>query len=351
MSEKEFIECIKKDDLIKDITISNFNNYKPVFILCQNSLSFFPNIKKIINRQISENDKVLISSSSLTLIESVEQIKELYRNKNEMAIANAAFLTKIGISPFSLIKTNIYCSINNNKIILYFSRERKYLLIEKNNSLRLPNWNVNNNNLMIKPDLKIRVLNSLILIYANKKEIIRLCSSNSTEKYNLEKYTLINKAWIGKFKEIYNYNEIKNKISHFQYNTYDEFSTNLSYFDSLDTFKNFTINFEKIPEILSQKIKLSPTIKVSQSNDKIKWPINFEIIHQSLFNILKTFSIYINDLNNFQSEYKIIFGNSTLYLQSKNMLNCFYVYSFDNNIIYKLFAFILFNNEFFFFQN
>ena len=108
------------------------------------------------------------------------------------------------------------------------------------------------------------------------------------------------------------------------------------------------MRFNGIPDILSKQMKIIPTIRLDQNNVNLRWPINFEIIHESLFNLLKTFSIYINDLNNYQMEYTIIFGNSTLYLQSKKIPNNFYVYSFDNNIIYKFIAFIIFQNDFFF---
>ena len=350
MSEKEFIEVVKKDDLLKDIIIQNINLnfFKPVFILCQNSLSNYPNIKNIINRQISENDKALISSSSLSSY-SIDEIKVLHNTKKEIAIVNNIFLIKIGISPYMLNQTDIYYFSNKKKKILFFKSKGKALSIENKNELSLPNRNVNNIPIL-KSEIRINVLNSLILIYANKKEIIRKLSSNLSDKLNFENFTLINKEWIDKFKEKFYYKDIKTILLQYQntFSTYNDYEINLSFLHSIAQLKKIEERIREIPDILSKQIKLIPCLRIDQKNSELKWPINFEIIHESLFNILKTFSIYINDLNNYQLEYKIIYGKSSLYLQSTKMPNIFYVYSFDNNIIYKFVGFITFKNDFLF---
>jgi hypothetical protein len=82
------------------------------------------------------------------------------------------------------------------------------------------------------------------------------------------------------------------------------------------------------------------TVKLYQN---VKWPCNFEIVHTSLFDILKKFTAHVNVINNDQLGYKIIYSKSTLYLQSKET-NIFYVYIY-NNKSYILLAFIKFQSD------
>ena len=82
MKENEMIEYIQKDDFLRQINLANINlnQFKPVFILCQNSIYNYPNINiiRLVKKQISSYEIDLINSSPLRLNFEAEEINFIY---------------------------------------------------------------------------------------------------------------------------------------------------------------------------------------------------------------------------------------------------------------------------------
>ena len=228
-----------------------------------------------------------------------------------------------------------------NKNIL--SNHPKNSININNNNFNPMNNSLNNNinyNKNLNPNLNNQkseiILNSLILLYANSKEMNRIFSPNIHENYNLKKYVLINKAWLDDIKNYFNYNEINNLLSQekYKFNIYDDYKNNLSYLNTLPEFKNIRA---KLAIISLTKINQNKPGNNKNIHPKLNIPIPlpFELINESLFNLIKQ---YIPNINEHQLKYKVIFGYSTLYFLSQNESNIIYVYAYIYDNINKKFS-------------
>ena len=94
----EIIEYIQKDDFLREIPVQNinYNQFIPVFILCQNSIVNDPNIDiiKLVKKQLSSNEIALINSSSLQLNFTPKEINFLYLRKSLILLLMLHFLKK-----------------------------------------------------------------------------------------------------------------------------------------------------------------------------------------------------------------------------------------------------------------
>ena len=182
--------------------------------------------------------------------------------------------------------------------------------------------NINNNNIPTK-DEKTKILECLILLYGNEREILRLYSQGGV--YDLKKYYLINKIFIDKFKEIYNYNAIYNILLQQGIKTLNDTLTNMKNYLSLTEIQSltYTINIDNYS--LSQ-YNSKPEIKVTGEYGEYKFPVNFVIIHESLLNSLKKcMNVEAN------SEYEINFGKTSLCLRWNIDHDKIYIYNYNNN--------------------
>ena len=421
MNGNEIIELIQKDESLRQINVNNINlnQFKPVFILCQNSIEKYPNINimKLVRKQIPPYEIDFINSSPIRLDFLPEEINTFIKNKKDVFIANDTFLKKIGINPFALLETNIFFYKDILKRILYFKDVNKIFIIEKRNEINtlnnninineiaqnnnininimnniinqenqqnnsannildynqlnqlptennneinilmgnnineiIPQYNFENNNIKDNQGIQINpqilqklVLNCLILLYANKKEIERLWSYNGNDKNTINKYTLVNKIWIETFKKEFHYPDIMTILAqNYQYETYNDYKNYISSFGNVPDFQNIIQKINRIPDKLSGEIKIVPN-KKKYSN--IIYPENFELVIDSLFEKLKNFIINKNEVNIYQFEYNIFIGNKTIYLQSKTNPNYYYVYIYDDkDNKYILLAFIFLKN-------
>ena len=372
MEEKEFVEYIGINDSLHNIveTVNN-DKFKKAFVLCKEEIANCNviNIKGNINKYLPNHPISLNKAYYLILDTKVDNIKYLKMNNKEFFIVNIPFLLKIGFN-YSLNDSTISYYKYNSNTYLYFNYEFELFKIVKNNQLHQPTkqmevfqnpMNINLNQNIVLPNninqnvnnenLKLNILNCLILLYANKKEIIRLSSPVQSLNYNLENYTLVNKSWIDTFKATFYYDEIKKIISYNEnlFNTYNDYINNLNYFHSNSEIKKIKARIIGIPDILSSQTKFIPGKKYLTNNSEVLYTYNFEIINNSLFNLLKDFIDDKNEINNYQLEYKIFAGNLTFYFQLKKYHNIFYVYKYDNNNKSYIFvAFIKFQNDFLF---
>ena len=78
------------------------------------------------------------------------------------------------------------------------------------------------------------------------------------------------------------------------------------------------------------------------------WPENFEIIPESLFNLLKVIKDIPKEKNTDSLKYIVIFGKSTIYIRDQINNSIFYAYSYNNKsfILYGIFEFFSENSFF-----
>ena len=317
------------------------NQIKPVYILCQYSLKSEKNIdlKKFINNQISQIEKDSIKSIKFNF--TSEELMYLKKNKKEFFIVDKEFLLKIDIKENSIGDSNIYYFIDGfSKKYLLLPNEGKVLSILHEKTI-LDEYN---------NDIRIYILSSLILLYANEKELNRLFSLKITDEYDIKKYYLINKNWINKFKSLFNYIEVFKILSKIpQYNSYKGYEKNIEDFLSNNDLKNIVANIDDI----SNDLKNEPLFPQIDNNlnefPDIKCPIQFELIPKSLFNLLKKIPNN-NIIIPTKLKHKMLIGNLMLYLQSNSNSNNFYIYYYTKNNSFNQFAIIKFNKEKYFYK-
>ena len=354
MEGKDIVEYIKINDSLKEVNFKSIDlkDKIPVFLICPLTFDNIPNldIRKLASRECINGEIKLISKSPIRLDFTYDEVMSLKKNNKDFFFANVSFLSKIGISPYILTSSNIYYFSQNSKKFIFFQNENKLLRIESANPFGIYNPNIYNNiniNIDIN-NIRNNIIKCSVLLYANEKEMERLYSSNIPGKYDIKNYRLINKYWLDIFKENFYYKFKKLIIAQthlYEFDNYNDYLKNLDHFESLVEFQNLANLIYEVPMTLSQQIKITPGLKLDLKNPIIKWPINFELIHESLFNLFKQFVINDTDTKSNKSQYRIILGMKTLYLQSRNLPIFFYIYEYNKNKSYKIAAISKFENE------
>ena len=154
-SPKELVEYIKSDEFsFKEVSLNYLKKGSiiPVFILYPNSFSNFTNIdlRKLINKQFSQNEIQLINQAPIKLNITFDEIISLKNNNIDFYIVNGLFLSRIGIKIGNPSLNLIYYEENNKKF-LFFINESKLLMLEKTNINNInEEININSNNLIIE---------------------------------------------------------------------------------------------------------------------------------------------------------------------------------------------------------
>ena len=73
----------------------------------------------------------------------------------------------------------------------------------------------------------------------------------------------------------------------YQFITFNDYLSNLSYLNSLNGFKKFVLGIVDIPFFLSNQMQLLQELRMDIKKKDITYPVNFEIINKALFNIIK----------------------------------------------------------------
>ena len=337
-------ECIQfENSLISSSFIDmTQNEIKPIFIICQKSLISEQNIDllKFCQNQLSKEEKNSIKSLKLNF--SSDELMELKKCQEKFFIVDKSFLLQLKLNEKIIGNSNIYYFIDSSsKKYLIFPNEGKLLSILQEKTI----FNKYNS------DIRIYLLSSLILLYANEKELNRLFSLKIEDEYDFKKYYLVNKKWINKFKSLFNYNEAFKILSQLgQYNSYKGYEKNLEDLFLISELKNIVKNKKDIPV----ELKKEPIFPQQDNNlnefPGINCPIEFELVPKSLFKILSKMQ-NINEITPSKLKYRMLIGNSFLYLQSNSDSNNFYIYSYNNqNRSIKQYAIIKFNNEKYFYK-
>ena len=201
---------------------------------------------------------------------------------------------------------------------------------------------MNFNNMLPTEDNKSKIVQILILLYANEREIANLFvqgySINSGSK-NLKEYSIINKSLIDKFKQIYHYDLLNNIQSIRNISNVKLTLQNMKNYLSLNEIKSLVSMINTDISSLSQ---FNPTLITKSCGEfgEYNFPVNFVVIHKSIINLIQ------NLIMNFFSDsyYEMQIGISSLFLKSTIDTKKIYVYSYSNNL-FNIIGIIEFFNE------
>ena len=251
-----------------------------------------------------------------------------------------------------------------------------YKINELNSNLDYTNYHIN---------FKI---GKMILLYLNDINLIQNFSNFQNNKNEFKDYFLINKKWINKYKEYYNYGELSKELqnnSTFQnvFNSLKNNSNDENYILSdkklaliiknlsekiIKDFNEKDKNFEQFRETEYFKNEdKSASFEVLHYNEKntqngLLFFNNFEIINAQLYNILfapmemkvsyfnlgKRNSLYLNNSETLEKT-KCMFDNNKIIINLENTRQDdkirLEIGEFDNNINFKPECFLIYKNE------
>ena len=214
--------------------------------------------------------------------------------------------------------------INNNNIINTFEQQ---------------NPSMNLNNASPNEDSKLKIIQILILLYANEREVTNLFLQGyiaNPEANNLKDYYIVNKSLIDKFKQIYHYDLIHNILSIHNITNINQALQNMKYYISLNEIKSHKNMINTDITSFSQ-LNLAPN---TQTYGIYNFPINFMIIHKSIIKQVENLIMnYFDD-----SYYNIQIGISSLFLKSTYDTKKIYIYKYNNNLFNIIGVIDLFND-------
>ena len=312
---------------------TNFNELGKIYIYDYNNLSFhifsiihiFADIWKYIY------DKYLKNSTFTNYLKKkqinfnlINQAQNLVSEGNKH-LGYVYLLSQIIENYNERIRNNRFDNLNLNE------NRRSGYRTPVDRSIRIDEDNINfkinivkikpvNNNISFDNE-KTKIIQSLILLYGNEKDILIYYSNGVLD---LKDYCLVNKPWLDKFKEIYHYNEIYDSLSNNGIGSFNECLQNLKFLQTIHSIQSLYYKINKDTHTLSQ-FNLPINKMTKGESGEYQVPVNFTIIHSKIYYLLKSYSNLI-----FNAEYEINFGKSSLYLRLKCELNKIYVYNYIN---------------------
>ena len=197
---------------------------------------------------------------------------------NKKELSNKTFVShdsNFNIDVFT--KTSIDKNKNNKKV----TKKSINNNINNNNS-----FNNLNNNVKIESDISDNIIELMILMSGLEKDIKNKISNKDKK---IEKFYLINFDWMKKFKQVYNYNVINNKLKKdFNYQTFVDFQTNIK----------AIIKDIKSKEIIKKQgnideIQIIPNLE--SINEYLAHFSKFSIVNLKIYNLIKTEFSYNNN--------------------------------------------------------
>ena len=284
-------------------------------IKCISNVSYFEHQGKNI-LYFKNDDKYIIFKP-----ERVTNAQNFNINENIQNISNSEFnnLLNNQNNNFGLD------SFNDSNNIINYDIDKLLNQQNLNQNQQFQNQNKQFSNQNIKPNynaIKKEIFNGLILLYGNEIEIMRAYSQGNS---SVQKFFLINKELIDKFKESFNYNNICKIKEIKEIKNLNECFSKLKSFESSYELQNIYNGIN--PNIMSLKnYSLMSGTQIIGENEEYNFPINFEIVHESILNLLKK---HINA--EYSTEYEIKFGKELLCIRT-NDKNKMYIYRYIKKV-------------------
>ena len=256
-------------------------------------------------------------------------------------------------------------NVYNGKYIDYFELEGKHFLYFCDNKI-LAISDINNeikceivnekekekNEIKDEEGNKMDIIKSLILLYANEKEIEILLNISILDEYEFKDYYLINKDFIEEYKKAHEYVKVSEFLKKENYNyNYNEYYSNLN--KIINTLKSTKINTK---QKLYKDEKFYPIINEvewSNKNEKINCLDKFIIVPENLFDLLYK-SITPNKYTKENYKYRTLIGDQIVFIQNNNNNSKKYGFSayrfMQDTSKFKLFYYFLFDEDLTFYQ-
>ena len=283
----------------------------------------------IKNLKLNSNKKI-----DLLFYSSKEEIIKLISNRIEFVVLKEIFIKDI--DKFAKFK-------NKKHVDIYKDKDIFFLLLEKNQILKLKHLHKENNE--IKEDknksnlIGIKasdnyelIIKKLILLYAFEKEFYKIITKSIEDEYDFKNYLLINKNIIDKFKQKYDYLKIKEILDKNKNNlSYKGYLKNISEFIKNNEIMNIikiNLNQNSDTKIFEDENNFIP--KINKISDSFQYPYDFIIFPKTLFDL------FYDDFNHSKKQfedfrYNILIGDNLLFIQDSKYKNIFHTYKFIVN--------------------
>ena len=318
------------------------NKYKYItnFMIIHSSILNL--IKSLTNCEFSSQYEINFGISSLCLRLKEDLNKVLIYNYNNNVFNLIGIIELFGDYWINIY--NKYLSKKTFEQYLFIKKINANIINQKHNLIASDKIHMGyiylTENIKLNFQSSNPIIDILILLYGNEKELDILYNQNN---YALKNYYLVNKDWLDKFKQIYHYNEIYNILSNQGIQTYKYCFDNLNYLKSLDEINSFSNSINNIDKYALSELNITPLIKnIINNEEEFHPPINFQIIKDSLYNLLINFAG-----NNTNFKYDVTLYKSNLYLHKDDNNIVIFVYEY-NNIYVNLIGIIKFNGNYFF---
>ena len=287
-----------------------------------------------------------------------------YSEKEKFCLINEEYYEKLlsKTIKYEEIKINLFKI--NEEFFLYFKEEKKFIKIKraKNDSENIQNMNIwqiemsKNKEEPKKTLLSRSKVTKLFLLLLEEEEIKKnLQSENEKIIYDNDDYSLVNKEWLQKYKDHYQFVKVSRKapsdrdIKKMKIENFNELKIFLDKeIKDKELINKINVEYMKFPEDLKKPELVLP--KKNKYNGSIEYPYDFQIIKKDLFDLLikeddinDQYNIELGDNNSY---YKIIFENNKVIINNNDYGSILIYFKESDNCIlnYKLNYIFQFNN-------
>jgi hypothetical protein len=169
------------------------------------------------------------------------------------------------------------------------------------------------------------------LLYIQTKEVELLYNNNIVNEKN---YYLVDKEWLNKFKQSYNYDNAAQQLQNIQYVNYDNLKEKFCNQYQID--KSQLIN--NIENLSMNQEYLCKRYQFTKDNINISYPVEFQLVKEEFF------TYYPKNRLDDSPIYKILIGNKSIVIFDNKMENVAFVYSiFEDEI--KIRGILVYNSQ------
>ena len=241
-------------------------------------------IEKIFDRESEKDENGINDNVNLKDLVKILSYNEIKYNKGKICLISVDLYQRLFNEPqINYMNIDVNLLKINKELYIYFHKIKKFAkLINKEqikNSIHDNNiWSVvllnkedeeKKNQIIKELNINENIIKKIFLISQQKNTINNIIKGK--EKIELKDYSLINRKWLEKYKEHYNYHLILKQLS------------DISIYKTKFENNNIKMKFNKLPDELKKPENVLPQIQKYLSYE---FPNEFDIIKSDLFNLL-----------------------------------------------------------------
>ena len=274
------------------------------------------------------NNKMGEYNKDMKVINNYQECYDIINENNDIQFmfVNEKFCAGIGLNKENIDEPNICVFKANDELFLFFKDKQKIMKVFSINKYYKISINIEN-----LSDVPKNILDDLVTLYNETNEIYNLLNGDIKE-HTFNNYYLVNKNWLNKYKEYYNYTELVKKHENKGYQNNNQ---NLKNKKNKKKNKNkkdeLNIQYANVqfPEFLLNENNILPNNNIFKS---FPYFTEFELIEINIFhNLCKHLKINISSQILDKISYKALLGNNKIILQRESKNRGFAVFSTTNN--------------------